>query len=154
MTSKEPVATYLQDSMVYCDNANIFYLRFDNETKERMYAISAIINSTPFATMARMFANPQQNGYFKFNRQFLAPIPFPCTAFTNNSPEIMELAELGESINDIMVRISDAQTGNAERFRSLLRHKFNRIDEICCTLYGGRANDLALLMSHKREDRL
>lgn len=154
MTSKEPVATYLQDSMVYCDNANIFYLRFDNETKERMYAISAIINSTPFATMARMFAKPQQNGYFKFNRQFLAPVPFPCIAFTKNSPEIMELAEIGESINDIMVRISDAQTWNTERFRSLLRHKFNRIDEICCTLYGDRANDHTLLMSHKREDRL
>lgn len=154
MTSKEPVATYLQDSAVYCDNANIFYLRFDNETKERMYAISAIINSTPFATMARMFANPQQNGYFKFSKQFLNPVPFPCAAFTENSPEMMELAEIGESINDIKARMSNAQKGNAERFRSLLQHKFNRIDEICCDLYGDRAEDRALLMSHNREDRL
>lgn len=154
MTSKEPVATYLQDSMVYCDNSNIFYLRFDNETKERMYAISAIINSTPFATMARIFANPQQNGYYKFNKQFLSPVPFPCSAFMKNSPEIMELAEIGESINDIMARISNAQTRNAERFCSLLRHKFNRIDEICCDLYEDQAFDRALLMSHKREDRL
>ncbi len=154
MTSKEPVATYLQDNAVYCDNANMFYLRFDNETKERMYAISAIINSTPFATMARMFANPQQNGYFKFSKQFLSPVPFPCAAFTNNSAEIMELAEIGESINDIMDRISNVPSGYAERFRSLLQHKFNRIDEICCLLYEDQAGDHTLLMSHKREDRL
>ncbi len=154
MTSKEPVATYLKDGKVYCDNANMFYLRFDNETTDRMYAVSAIINSTPFATMARMFANPQQNGYFKFSKQFLSPVPFPCQAFKDNSPEIAELTGLGKNISDIKDRISGTNAVSKDRFISLLQHKYNRIDEICCDLYGVKVDDRKLLMSHKREDRI
>lgn len=153
MTSKEPVATCLHDSKVYCDNANMFYLRFDNETEERMYAIAAIINSTPFATMARMYANPQQNDYFKFSRQFLSPVPFPCEAFKNNSAETQELAELGRSIDDILHQTNNTAFGSRDSLATLLRHKFDRIDELCCNLYGVMGEDRSTLMSHNREDR-
>lgn len=154
MTSKEPVATCLHDNKVYCDNANMFYLRFDNETEERMYAIAAIVNSTPFATMARMYANPQQNGYFKFSRQFLSPVPFPCEAFKNNTAEIQELAELGRSIDGILQRMNNTAIGSRNSLVSLLRHKFDRIDELCCNLYGVTDDDRSTLMAHNREDRL
>lgn len=154
MTSKEPVATCLKDNKVYCDNANMFYLRFDNEATDRMYAVAAIINSTPFATMAKMFANPQQNGYFKFSKQFLTPVPFPCQAFRDNSPEIKELADLGRSISEIKDRISSTNAGANNRFSSLLRHKYSRIDEICRTMYGVKDDEYRLLMSNKREDRI
>jgi len=153
MTSKEPVATYLRNRKVYCDNANMFYLRFDNETEERMYAIAAIINSTPFSTMARMYANPQQNGYFKFSRQFLNPVPFPCEAFRRNTSDIRELAKFGQSLNEIMQRIAAAPIGSRGNLKTLLQHNFNRIDEICCNLYVVDREDRALLMSHNREDR-
>ena len=36
-----------------------------------------IINSTPFSVFAKAKANPQQNGYNKFNKQFLIDVPFP-----------------------------------------------------------------------------
>lgn len=153
MTSKEPVATCLSESKVYCDNANMFYLRFDNETEERMYAIAAIINSTPFSTMARMYANPQQNGYFKFSRQFLGPVPFPCIAFSENSAEIVELAQIGKSIEETKSRMADMVLERRNALTSLIEHYYGRIDEICCNLYGVDCEDKELLMSHKREDR-
>lgn len=152
MTSKEPVATCLSNSKVYCDNANMFYLRFCNETEEKRYAIAAVINSTPFSTMARMYANPQQNGYFKFSRQFLNPVPYPCKAFEENVPEIKELSRIGISVDKILQHIALAPIGKGN-LNSLLSHYFKRMDEICCNLYGINGKDRELLMTHKREDR-
>lgn len=153
MTSKEPVATCLNREKVYCDNANMFYLRFNDETEDRMYALAAIINSTPFSTMARMYANPQQGGYYKFSRQFLNPVPFPCEAFRTNSTEIVELAQIGKEIENIKTSMYGMTSQRRETLSALVEHEFERIDEICCNLYGVDGADLELLMSHRREDR-
>ena len=77
MTAQYPQASVVMEKHVYCDNANMFFIQIDKPDEKHLYAIAAIINSTIFNTFARSIANPQQGGYYKFNKQFLDPVPFP-----------------------------------------------------------------------------
>ena len=74
MTTQEPQAAVINNETAYCDNANMFFISIEDITDDRLYALAGIINSTPFAFFAKLIANPQQNGYYKFNKQFLDQI--------------------------------------------------------------------------------
>ena len=77
MTAQYPQASVVLDKHIYCDNANMFFIQLQNIDETHLYAMAAIINSTIFNTFARSIANPQQGGYYKFNKQFLDPVPVP-----------------------------------------------------------------------------
>ena len=81
MTAQYPQASVILDRNIYCDNANMFFVQLNNIDETHLYALAAIINSTIFNTFARSIANPQQGGYYKFNKQFLDPVPVPKREF-------------------------------------------------------------------------
>ncbi len=85
MTALDTFASLTLSDKTYCDNANVFFIDTPNKDETTLYALSAIINSTIYSVLARSIANPQTNGYFKFNKQFLEPVPFPYQNFTDNT---------------------------------------------------------------------
>ena len=62
----------------------MFFIQVDDITDNKLYALAGIINSTPFAYFAKSIANPQQNGYYKFNKQFLDPVQLPVSGIPRN----------------------------------------------------------------------
>jgi len=151
MTSQEPIATCLDKLDIYCDNANMFYLDFKEPTEERKHAVAAIINSTPFATLARFQANPQSGGYFKFSKQFLAPVPFPISYFYADTPEVKRLSELGLKIEEIMAMSKSGHI--ADRFKPLLKDLWQEVDSLVLKMYGANGTEAKLLINQKRKDR-
>ena len=83
MTAKDTFATYISNYPLYMDNSNVWFITIDNSTDELMKAVTCIINSTIFSALAKCGANPQRGGYYKFNKQFIEPIPLPIDNITN-----------------------------------------------------------------------
>ena len=153
MTSQFPEACVLFDGKTYCDNANMYFVTIpDNSSAIKLYALAAIFNSSWFATLARSIANPQQNGYFKFNKQFLDPLPFPCVSLDNEDRYIKDLAAIAQKIERINQRIAKSPTtkGNYTKALSAL---WNELDDIVEKLYGVD-NDPLLRMKVIRDDRV
>ncbi|MCM1142755.1 MAG: BREX-1 system adenine-specific DNA-methyltransferase PglX, partial [Muribaculum sp.] len=101
MTTQEPQAAVVNNENAYCDNANMFFIQIDDITDERLYAMAGIINSTPFAYFAKSIANPQQNGYYKFNKQFLDPVPFPVQSYREMTTDMIQLANVAKQIEQL-----------------------------------------------------
>ena len=66
------------------DNSNVWCITVNGASTELMQAITCIINSTIFTVLGKSGANPQSGGYYKFNKQFLTPIPFPINPGLNS----------------------------------------------------------------------
>lgn len=99
MTANDTYASVTQNPLNYCDNANMFFVDIPEKTEVNLYAVAGIINSTIFSVIARSIALSQQNGYFKFNKQFIEPIPFPKENFNNNPVLVAEISELSKAID-------------------------------------------------------
>jgi hypothetical protein len=67
MTTQNPQAAVVMQEDAYCDNANMFFVQIPEVTDDKLYAMAAVINSTPFAYFAKSIANPQQGGFYKFS---------------------------------------------------------------------------------------
>lgn len=153
MTSQFPEACVVLDGKTYCDNANMYFVTIpDSCTITKLYALAAIINSTWFATIARSIANPQQNGYFKFNKQFLDPLPFPCVSLQSEDRLIKSLAALAQKIEKINIRISKNPTSKSN-YTKALSALWDELDKTVEILYGIE-NDPILSMKIKRDDRI
>lgn len=153
MTSQFPEACVLFDGKTYCDNANMYFVTVPNNSSAiKLYALAAIFNSSWFATLARSIANPQQNGYFKFNKQFLDPLPFPCVSLENEDQHIKDLAATAQKIERINQRIAKSPTtkGNYTQALSAL---WLELDEIVEELYGVNSDPI-LRMKVIRDDRV
>ena len=152
MTAQYPQAAVVMERNVYCDNANMFFLQMSNLTPCKLYAMAAIINSTIFSTLARSMANPQQGGYFKFNKQFLDPVPVPVMDIQQENKDIKELARLALRIEQLNLRIKK------EPKRSGLCHAlvsaWKNVDTICDRLYGITENEHNELYKDQRNDRI
>ena len=136
MTCKYSQACVVLEKNIYFDNANVFFIQPHVNNTDNLYALAAFINSTIFSNFARSIANPQQGGYFKINKQFLAPLPFPVQAFKQRTPEIKRLAELAKQIEMRRVRIQDnTNPGKSKSLLSSIKIKWEEIDHICCKLY-------------------
>ena len=153
MTSKNPMATVVMDGKTYCDNVNVNFITFDCQNSEtKLYALAGIINSSWFATLAKSIANPQQNGYYKFNKQFLDPLPFPCSKFASEDNDIKNLATLAKNIE----RISNTIQKNPalkDNYQSALSSLWSELDAQVEKIYGV---DGASILSQRqiREDRI
>ena len=153
MTSQYPEASVILDGRVYCDNANMYFVTIPNNCSlAKLYALAAIINSSWFATIARSIANPQQNGYFKFNKQFLDPLPFPCESFKREDKNIKELASIAKKIEEINLCITNNPTSKGN-FTKALVSLWKELDEKVEDLYG-IAGDSILAMKTSRTDRI
>lgn len=152
MTTQEPQAAVVNNENAYCDNANMFFIQIEDITYERLYALAGIINSTPFAYFAKSIANPQQNGYYKFNKQFLDPVPFPVQSYQEMSSDMIQLAKVARQIEQMHVRMS-ASSSRASRYVQAIKKLWDELDAICCRLYHLSEEEKNIVMSHPRKDR-
>lgn len=137
MTSLDTFATVLKDSSTYCDNANVNFLDIPIKEDKYLYAFAGIINSTVFSVFARNTANPQSNGYFKFNKQFLEPIPFPIDTFNANRNNIVEaIAEVAKLIEERQQEYKQASLIKRDTIEVLIKKYWAKLDGLVYNLYG------------------
>lgn len=153
MTAQYPQAAVITDTHVYCDNANMFFVQVSDMTEEKLYALSAIVNSTIFCAFARSIANPQQGGYYKFNKQFLNPVPVPKDAFVECKPQIKKLAKVAKRIEETNEQIRTSIGGQTTGLENSLKSLWAELDQICDKLYGLNIEDKGIIYSTHRFDR-
>ncbi len=154
MTAQYPQASVVLDEHIYCDNANMFFIQLRNIDETHLYALAAIINSTIFNTFARSIANPQQGGYYKFNKQFLDPVPVPRDALLGNDRRIARLANVARRIEQTNEQLRNAVGGQTSGLLSALRTLWSELDQICDRLYGLSRTERALIYQTTRTDRI
>lgn len=135
MTSNDTFATITQNPRNYCDNANMFFIDIPNKDDNNLYAIASIINSTLFSVCARSIANPQQNGYFKFNKQFIEPIPFPKAIYENSPQLIQEIAQIGKDIERTQNQFRSSTPRQKSILKNLLSTHWINLDNKVYELY-------------------
>ena len=124
-----------QNPLNYCDNANMFFIDIPEKNEINLFAIASIINSTLFSICARSIANPQQNGYFKFNKQFIEPIPFPKENYENNVALVEEISGIGRNIEQVQNQYLTATPRQKNIHRNSLNNLWNSLDEKVYELY-------------------
>jgi len=153
MTAQYPQAAVVLDNHIYCDNANMFFVQLNEITETNLYALAAIINSTIFNTFARSIANPQQGGYFKFNKQFLDPVPVPKEELLQGSRRITRLANIARQIERTNEQLRNAIGGQRSGLEIALRSLWSELDQLCDDLYGLTREEKALVYQTLRYDR-
>ena len=132
----------------------MFFIQIDKPDEKHLYALAAIINSTIFNTFARSIANPQQGGYYKFNKQFLDPGPFPKDAFIKCGRNIANLANIAKKIEQTNEQIRNSVGSQTSGLVLSLNSLWQQLDQMCDKLYSiKKAEDKALLYSTIRKDR-
>ena len=135
MTANDTYASVTQNPLNYCDNANMFFVDIPDKTEPNLYAVAGIINSTIFSVIARSIALSQQNGYFKFNKQFIEPIPFPKDNFNNNSVLVAEISELSKAIEQAQNRYGNSTPRQKTILRNTLNNHWSNLDLKVYELY-------------------
>lgn len=135
MTANDTYATITQNPLNYCDNANMFFIEIPNKSERNLYAVAGIINSTLFSVLARSIALSQQNGYFKFNKQFIEPIPFPKDNFNANNNLVDEISALAKNIEEKQNRYKSASPRQKNTLKNLLEIQWNTLDSKIYELY-------------------
>lgn len=153
MTAQYPQASVILDRHIYCDNANMFFVQLPNIDETHLYALAGIISSTIFSTFARSIANPQQGGYYKFNKQFLDPVPVPRDEFLTGSRRISRLANIARNIERINEQLRAAVGGQRSGLEAALRGLWRELDKECDKLYGLSKTEKAIVYQTTRHDR-
>jgi hypothetical protein len=148
MTAQDTFASVSQNPLNYCDNANMFFIDIPDKSETNLYAVAGIINSTIFSVFARSIANPQQNGYFKFNKQFIEPIPFPKENFEKNPKLIEEITLLAKEIEQVQSQYLSATPRQKNILRSSLTTFWNDLDGKVYQLY--QLSDLEIEFFYQR----
>jgi Type I restriction-modification system methyltransferase subunit len=135
MTANDTIASITTNPLNYCDNANMFFIDIPEKNEINLFAIASIINSTLFSVCARSIANPQQNGYFKFNKQFIEPIPFPKGNYENNIALVEEISGIGRNIEQVQNQYLTATPRQKNIHGNSLNNLWNSLDEKVYELY-------------------
>ena len=135
MTAKDTIATFMSNQGLYMDNSNVWFIYVDGASDSLMKAIACIINSTIFSVLGKSGANPQAGDYYKFNKQFLAPIPFPSSKLKKNSATIEILAQLYDDIAELQNQYIHSSSAVKEMLVHSLNRKWRELDDICYELY-------------------
>lgn len=137
MTARDTIATYEQGTNgLYMDNANVWFVCIDGGSDVLMKAIAAIINSTIFSVLGKQKANPQSGGYYKFNKQFLAPIPFPSSALLDSGGVQKKLAAYVDEISALESKFMGTTRNRRERIAQQLYDLWEKLDVEVEGLYG------------------
>ncbi|WP_350287285.1 N-6 DNA methylase [uncultured Croceitalea sp.] len=135
MTANDTYATVTQNPLNYCDNANMFFIDIPEKSENNLFAVSGIVNSTLFSVLARSIALSQQNGYFKFNKQFIEPIPFPRENFNTNTALVNEISEISISIKQTQERYRSSSPRQKATLKNLLNTYWSSLDNKVYELY-------------------
>ncbi len=137
MTARDTIATYVDgDNGLYMDNANVWFVNIEGAAPRLMKAVAAVVNSTVFSVLAKMKANPQSGGYYKFNKQFLAPVPFPSSRLASDRAAQSELSSLSDKIRAFEKRYLSAVANKRSLLSQQLDALWERLDGLCEDLYG------------------
>ncbi len=136
MTTNDIFATVTQNPLNYCDNANMFYIDLPENNETNLWAAAGMVNSTLFSVLARSEALTQQNGYYKFNKQFVEPIPFPKNNFIGNPDLVNEISTLAMNIKDTQREFLGAAPRQKSALKAILSTDWKRLDEKVYQLYG------------------
>ena len=136
MTALDTFATVTFSDRTYCDNANVFFIDIPEKDENSLYALSAVINSTVYSVLARSIANPQSNGYFKFNKQFLEPVPFPVSNFRENIQLKSNLVRIAKRVDELQTNYKSSSPTQQKSIARLLASQWSALDELCYQLYG------------------
>lgn len=135
MTARDTFATYECGTGFYMDNSNVWFINIDSDEETELKAIAMIINSTVFSVFAKSGANPQSGDYYKFNKQFLAPVPFPNARMNREDTGIQSLSRLHDEIINIMEQYNEASEQNRIHYESILESKWEEVDAVCEAMY-------------------
>ncbi|WP_295093987.1 N-6 DNA methylase [Ruminococcus sp.] len=135
MTARDTIATFINDKGLYMDNANVWFITVKDASADLMKAITCIINSTIFTVLGKSGANPQSGGYYKFNKQFLMPIPFPVNAVTEKAECVKVLAKYYSEISELQEKYLSSTFNTKEIVAGKLRQLWAELDDICYNLY-------------------
>lgn len=150
MTAKDTIATYIEGRGLYMDNANVWFICSERASKAEMKALTCLINSTVFSVLGKIGANPQSGDYYKFNKQFLTPIPVPVRKFVENTKEISALAALYDEIADLQNRYIYASPLKKEVFARGLKDRWSKLDTICNDMYELSESGIESIMAEGR----
>jgi len=135
MTANDTFASVTENPLNYCDNANMFFIDIPQKSENNLYAVSGIINSTLFSVLARAIALSQQNGYFKFNKQFIEPIPFPKENFITNTSLVNEISAISINIKQVQEQYRGASPSQKNTLKALLNAHWTNLDSKVYQLY-------------------
>jgi len=123
MTANDTYANITFNPLNYCDNANMFFIDIPDKSVTNLFAIAGVVNSTLFSVIARSIALTQQNGYFKFNKQFIEPIPFPQERFKSHPELVADLAKLSHAIQTMQ----ESYIGGSPKQKNILKVSLNKL---------------------------
>jgi SAM-dependent methyltransferase len=155
MTAMDTLATVTFSPKLYCDNANMFFVQLENPEETNLYCITGIVNSTVFSVLARSIANPQMNGYFKFNKQFLEPIPFPVANFNTNDSLKSEIAAFAQTIEQKQAKYLLSSPTQKSVRRKVLQTLWDKLDQKVYEMYELSAEEIDFFQQKGRNlDRI
>ena len=142
MTAKDTMATYVGGKNgLYMDNANVWFVKVDGADERLMKAVSAVLNSTTFSVLAKQKANPQSGGYYKFNKQFLDPVPFPTTRLLESRTIQRELADMCDKIHVLEELWISENSNRRQLVKQRLDNLWSELDRAVDRLYGLSSGD-------------
>ena len=145
MTTKETYATFVADKGLYMDNSNVWFLNYRGNNETVMKALTMIINSTLFSVFGKSGANPASNGYYKFNKQFIEPIPLPNEKINPSNSLIIKLAGLYDEIKALLDEYDKANLVDKKSYRDMMEAKWKAVDICCMDLYEIEADERMLI---------
>jgi type IIS restriction enzyme eco57I len=135
MTTKETYATFVADKGLYMDNSNVWFLNYRGNNEIVMKALTMIINSTLFSVFGKSGANPANNGYYKFNKQFIEPIPLPNEKISPSNSLIIKLVGLYDEIKSLLEEYDKSNMVDKKSYRNMMEAKWQEVDICCMDLY-------------------
>ena len=136
MTTKETYATFNDKQGLYMDNSNVWFIKCEGDDEVIMKALTMIINSTIFSVFAKCGANQASNGYYKFNKQFIEPVPLPNKKLTALNETVKHLASLYDELKDLLSEYVKATTNDKLIYKGVMELKWKEIDGLCYEFYG------------------
>ena len=150
MTAKDTIGTFIENRGLYMDNSNVWFIYSNNASQIEMKALTCLINSTVFSVLAKAGANPQSRGYYKFNKQFLTPIPIPHTKLSSCGEDVQALAKEYDQIVDLQNRYLSASPTQRDVISRALSARWAQLDNLCNELYELTVDETAEIMSEGR----
>lgn len=153
MTALDTIATYVSDKGLYMDNSNVWFITIEDANDSFMKAFSCLMNSTVFSVLAKAGANPQLEGYYKFNKQFLRPIPVPIAAL-EKTQNIEKLSKYYDVISDLQAQYLYSVGARKENIASILEEKWDSLDDFCNAFYELTDRGVSIINTIGRTSRI
>ena len=152
MTATSVTGTFFDEYGVYMDNANVWFISDSGDRADILKLVALIVNSLVYNSLAKCGANPAAGGFYKFNKQFLCPVPFPDVESLDQAKKDEGVALFGMAIFANQLWETESGYSNGAALEGL-KTIWHRIDEYVAGLYGLSAEEFQLLASAYDDNR-